>query len=315
MSNQKSSVFESFIRSRPAGNGRPSTHTRIGDRDLKIYGGNYHIPDSDNEQFLQAYFNHVFKEGNFEYLTEKQLLENGPMLVDIDLQYGTDVTERQHNKDYILDMVALYLDKLTAYLDVEANTVMNSFVLEKKNVNKLTDKTKDGIHIVFGLQVHKAVQVMIRNDMVGEIANIWDDLPITNSWDQVVDEGVAKGHVNWQLYGSRKPGHEAYLISTHYTSVYTNGEWGHPNEEDGIFDTSRFIAQLSARYTGHPESKIKDEHKARFEEEASGLDKRGRRKTTSGSKDNATAQIILNTGRFDRIKTEEMLDDSYYLSY
>ena len=133
-------MFESFIRSRPAGNGRPSTHTRIGDRDLKI-GGNYHTR-LDNDQFLQAYFNHVFKEGNFEYLTEKQLLENGPMLVDIDLQYGTDVTERKHDKDYILDLVALYLDKLSSYLDVEDSTVMNIFVLEKKNVNKLADKTK-----------------------------------------------------------------------------------------------------------------------------------------------------------------------------
>ena len=288
MSNQKSSVFESFIRSRPAGNGRPSTHTRIGDRELKIYGGNYHIPDSDNEQFLQLYFNHVFKEGNFEYLTEKQLLENGPMLVDIDLQYGTDVSERKHDKDYILDLVSLYLDKLSAYLDVENNTVMNIFVLEKKNVNKLNDKTKDGIHIVFGLQVHKAVQVMIRNDMVGEISSIWDDLPITNTWDQVVDEGVAKGHVNWQLSGSRKPGHEAYLISTHYTSIYNSGEWGHPSEEDGLFDTNRFISQLSARYTGHPESKIKDEHKAAFEQEASGLDRHERKKAASGSKDNAS---------------------------
>ena len=310
MSNQKSSMFDSFIRSRPAGNGRPSTHTRIGDRDLKIYGGNYHIPDSDNEQFLQLYFDHVFKDANYEYMTEKQLVENGPMLVDIDLQYGTDVTERKHNSDYILDLVALYLDKLGAYLDVENNTVMNIFVLEKKNVNKLPDKTKDGIHIIFGLQVHKAVQVMIRNDMVSEIASIWDDLPITNTWDQVVDEGVSKGHVNWQLYGSRKPGHEAYLISTHYTSIYNGGEWGHPNQEDCIFDTSRFIGQLSARYAGHPESKIKEAHKACFDQEVASLDKRGRRKTsTGGSKDLNSAAVILATGRFDRIKNEEMLDD------
>jgi P4 family phage/plasmid primase-like protien len=187
---------------------------------------------------------------------------------------------------------------------------MNIFVLEKKNVNKLNDKTKDGIHIVFGLQVHKAVQVMIRNDIVSDIAGIWDDLPITNTWDQVVDEGVAKGHVNWQLYGSRKPGHEAYLISTHYTTIYNNSEWGNPIQEDGIFDTSRFISQLSARFTGHPESKIKDEHKERFDQEVSGLDKRGRKKTSGGgSKDSATAQVILNTGRFDRIKNEEMLDE------
>ena len=128
MSNQKSSMFDSFIRARPAGNGRPSTHTRIGDRELKIYGGNYHVPDSDNEQFLQTYFDKVFRDGSLEYMTEKQLVDNGPMLVDIDLQYGTEITERQHDKDYVLDLVALYLDKLSAYLDVEENTVLNIFV-------------------------------------------------------------------------------------------------------------------------------------------------------------------------------------------
>lgn len=310
MSNQKSSMFDSFIRARPAGNGRPSTHTRIGDREHKIYGGNYHIPDSDNEQFLQTYFDKVFRDGCLEYITEKQLVENGPMLVDIDLQYGTEVTERKHDNDYVLDLVVLYLDKLSAYLDVDEHTVLNIFVLEKKNVNRLTDKTKDGIHIIFGLQVHKAVQVMIRDDVVSDIAGIWDDLPIKNSWDQVVDEGVAKGHVNWQLYGSRKPGHEAYLISKHYTSVYTNGEWESPLEEDGVFDTSRFISQLSARYTGNPESRIKDAYRERFEQETESLDKRGRKKSGgTGSKELNNASLILTTGRFDRIKNEEMLDD------
>lgn len=310
MSNQKSSMFDSFIRARPAGNGRPSTHTRIGDREHKIFGGNYHIPDSDNEQFLQTYFDKVFRDGCLEYITEKQLVENGPMLVDIDLQYGTEVTERKHDNDYVLDLVVLYLDKLSAYLDVDEHTVLNIFVLEKKNVNRLTDKTKDGIHIIFGLQVHKAVQVMIRDDVVSDIAGIWDDLPIKNSWDQVVDEGVAKGHVNWQLYGSRKPGHEAYLISKHYTSVYTNSEWGSPLEEDGVFDTSRFISQLSARYTAHPESKIKDAYRERFEQETESLDKRGRKKSGgTGPKELNNASLILTTGRFDRIKNEEMLDD------
>ena len=94
-------------------------------------------------------------------MTEKQLVENGPMLVDIDLQYGTEITERQHSKDYILDLVVLYIENLSKYINVDENTLMNIFVLEKKNVNKLTDKTKDGIHIIFGLQVHKAIQVMI----------------------------------------------------------------------------------------------------------------------------------------------------------
>ena len=33
-----------------------------------------------------------------------------------------------------------------------------------------------------------------------------------NTWEEVIDEGVMKGHVNWQLYGSQKPGKECYKL-------------------------------------------------------------------------------------------------------
>ena len=39
--------------------------------------------------------------------------------------------------------------------------------------------------------MHKGLQVILRNKIIEEINNIWDDLPITNSWDEVFDVGVA----------------------------------------------------------------------------------------------------------------------------
>ena len=298
--------FDSFIKSKNAGPDKQSTHTRIGDKERKIYGGSFNIEDGDVDDFLNAYFQKVFIDGQPEYITEKQLVENGPLLVDIDLQYDTSITARQHNADYIIDLIALYLDKINQYLAVPRGTDMNIFVLEKKHVNKLEDKTKDGIHLIFGLQVHKAIQVMIRDSIVKEIAGIWDDLPIKNSWDQVVDEGIAKGHVNWQLYGSRKPGHEAYLISNHYTSIYTS-EWSMPSLVPGQFDTLRFIRQLSARFTGHPKTNVKEEVLAEFDEAVSNLSRRGRRKLIVAKSDN-DVKLILQSGRFDKIRDEPTLD-------
>jgi len=32
----------------------------------------------------------------------------------------------------------------------------------------------------------------------------------------VIDEGIVRGTTNWQLYGSRKPGHQPYLLKYHY---------------------------------------------------------------------------------------------------
>ena len=50
----------------------PITHTRIGDTDLKIYGGSYHIPQEELPQFYKLYYEHVFVANKAEYLTEKQ---------------------------------------------------------------------------------------------------------------------------------------------------------------------------------------------------------------------------------------------------
>lgn len=306
MTKMSSFSFEPFIKARPANNGKPITHTRIADKTLKIYGGAYHISDEDTMLFLDTYYQKVFVDGKPEYITEKQLIGNGPLLVDIDLQYDTQVTERQHNEDYVIDLIALYLDKINLYLDVELNTKIDIYVLEKSNVNALPDKTKDGIHLIFGLQVHKAVQIMIREQIVREIANIWDDLPIINTWDQVVDDGVARGHVNWQLIGSRKPGHDAYAICKYYTSVYTD-EWSAPSEQTiPVINSPQSLSQFSARYTGHPLTTVKDIAKSEYEKIAANLQRKPQQRKIETS--NMDFKLILQTGRFDKITDEATLD-------
>ena len=308
MANQATAAFDAFVRSRTAGNSRLSTNTRIGDKTLKIYGGSYHIEESEWDGFVELYYQKVFGDGTLEYLTEKQLQEGGPMLVDIDLNYASSIKDRQHTDDHIIDLVAMYLDKLMRYLDVEDGTSINIFVLQKANVNCLEDKTKDGIHIIFGLQVPKGVQSLVRDDIVKAIGEVWEGLPIKNTWDQVVDEGVAKGQVNWQMYGSRKPGNEAYLIHNHYISKWINGEWSLPERQTDTFDTHRYIHQLQAAYRQHPETSIKSEMEAKVAEVTSNLSRRGNTKKAETNY-NGGAKMIVDSCRFNRINSEEMLDD------
>ena len=202
---------------------RTHIHTRIGGgKESKIYGGTYNIPNSEERGFLDLYYEHVFVNGEKEYLTEKQLIENGPLLIDIDLRYDISVTKKQHTNDHIIDLVVLYADKLSEILDVPENSKVDVYVMEKNDVNQLEDKTKDGIHIIMTVSMHKAAQIVLRNKVLKEIENIWDDLPITNTWDDVIDEGVTKGFVNWQLYGSRKPEHQSYRIKYHYVLTRKN---------------------------------------------------------------------------------------------
>lgn len=226
------------------------TNTRIGDKAKNIYGGSYNI--LYNEDFWDKYYEHVFIKNNKEYLTEKQDIENGPLLVDIDLHYNKDIKERQHTKEHITDLIYLYCTKLNEIYKINDNTCFDVYVMERQNVTKLEDKTKDGIHIVFTLSMHNAIQVYLRKKILEEISDIWD-LPIQNTYDSIFDEGISKGFVNWQLYGSRKPGHGVYNITHYITCKYNleDDEWS--INENNIFKVNirEILPIISARNVNH----------------------------------------------------------------
>ncbi len=58
-SNNKS--FNDYLISKTAEKGALFTHTRIGDKTHKVYGGSYSI--TDNKKFIDAYYKHVFVNG------------------------------------------------------------------------------------------------------------------------------------------------------------------------------------------------------------------------------------------------------------
>ena len=71
---------------------------------------------------------------------------------------------------------------------IESSQEINVYVMEKYEINMLEDKTKDGIHLVFTISMHKAEQVILRKKIINDIGQIWDNLPITNTFDEVFDE-------------------------------------------------------------------------------------------------------------------------------
>jgi hypothetical protein len=194
------------------------THTKIGSKELGIYAGSYSI--TNMPEFWTYYYSHVFENKNKEYLTEKQLIEDGPLLVDIDLRYDTTIKTRQHNKNHIIDLIVLYANKLNLIYAIPNKSTINVYVLEKPDVNICEDKVKDGIHIIFTIKMDKSHQCVLRKMIIEEIENIWDNIQNTNSYEDVFDEGVTKGFVNWQVYGSRKPDHKAYSLAYFYELTY-----------------------------------------------------------------------------------------------
>ena len=241
--------------------GNSPTHTRIGDRSLDVYGGSYFI-DEDIESFYEHYFNKVFVKKQNEYLTEKQLSDGrSPIAVDLDFRYSLEITERQHTLEYCQDLVITYLEEIEKMFNFTQNTEFPVFVMEKPNINTVKDKgiVKDGIHMIIGVQMNHTLQQMLREKMLDKLPEMWDDLPIQNSWDSVLDEGISKGSTNWQLYGSRKPGNEAYEITQYWnvTCDSTDGQLEiHQKNIDDI-DLSKDLHKISIRYPDFHKAELK----------------------------------------------------------
>lgn len=268
-SNTNTSQYDDILKKYKQDKGKDFTHTRIGDKTKNIYGGIYNI--NCNEEFWDKYYEHIFIKNNKEYLTEKQDIENGPLLLDIDLHYNKEIKERQHTKEHITDLVYLYCTKLSEIYKIEDDTSFDVYIMERSNVTKLDDKTKDGIHMIFTISMHNAIQVYLRKKILEEIDDIWD-LPIENTYDAVFDEGISKGFVNWQLYGSRKPGFSPYTITQHLSCKYNEEEEEWTICENNVYKVNirEVLPLLSARYTEHLKLNLLDN---KYIEEAINIEK------------------------------------------
>jgi len=231
------------------------THTRIPDKDLNIYPGSYIIPEESMQEFYSLYYEHVFVKKKKEYLTEKQLEKKNSLLVDFDFRYSYDVETRQHTKENILDMILLYLEELKEFFLFQENKPFDIFIFEKPDVNRLADKslTKDGIHMMICIEVDHVLQLMLREKILDKLQETWE-LPLLNNWDSVLDVGISKGKTNWQLFGSRKPGNEAYELTNHFIITFdkNDGEFMMDEMKVEDFDMKNNFYKLSARNANIP---------------------------------------------------------------
>ena len=226
------------------------THTRI-------TGGSYHIPDLSS--FYPIYVKHVFVDGNEEYLTEKQL-ECGPLGIDLDFRYPE--AKRMYTSDHIVDFLDILLEELHKLFHIQETFPL--YIFEKPSINVLPTMIKDGIHMIIGINMDTTMKTMLRNRLLKKMT-IWNDLQLTNDWDSVLDESVFKGLTAWQLYGSRKPGHEAYAL-THVYSCEHDGDDYEVHKSSDVFPIQTEFYKLSVRNTQHESPPLKDEFKAEYEQ-------------------------------------------------
>ena len=262
MANQLTNYLANF----KAEKGGKITHTRIGDMNHNIYGGSYNIPDENYLEFMELYYNWVIVAGNDEYLTEKQ---EDVVALDFDFRYDTSIKTRQHEEDHIIDCLVLYAEIIGEIMqDITTNTTIKAYVLEKPDVNKLDNKTKDGIHVILGLRMAREAQVVLRDLVLPRLKNLWGDLPLTNAWDDIIDEGVVKASVNWQLIGSHKPANQTYALTGTYDLICTDAKhnyWDVKNTKNNNTPlTLEQVLSLSVRNKNAPNitfTNVKPAHK------------------------------------------------------
>jgi P4 family phage/plasmid primase-like protien len=194
-------------------------YTKIGCPKLNIFGGLYYIPEEETEKFYNVYKQHIFVDGKQAYITEKQLVE-GQILIDVDFKYSVDIDSRQHTKNHIIDLINCILEIINKIKQNNGET-LSCYIFEKDSVNMEEAQTKDGIHIIINLRMDYKCKSILRKYLIEEMQEIWSDLPITNSWQDVFDNSVMSGGTGWQMFGSRKPGHQDYKLKYVFNCVYT----------------------------------------------------------------------------------------------
>ena len=233
------------------------THTRIGDEKSKIYGGSYDIPPEQRNTFWKLYHKEIVAKNKVEYLTEKQSIDGtSPIAVDLDLHFALDLPERVYTQEHLDDMVDVYLAELKDIFQFDADKQFNIYLFEKDTINRVKEKniTKDGIHMIIGIQMDHNAQKLLRERVKEKVAECWGDFPLVNTWDDVFDEGVTIGYTNWQLYGSCKPKHIAYKLTNVYEVSYDpeDGEFINNRGVPAEYLTAEKFPQLSVQYQNHP---------------------------------------------------------------
>ena len=316
----------------------PITNNRIGtgkdvvDGPEKVWGGKYSISETQYPTFLQLYYEDIIQNHKLEYLTEVQYLDAGPVLVDFDFHFSSDIMRRQYRQEHVHAVCDAYLEVLgecyqlidpsgeeededleneeeedaeikttvssltedertqiptSSFLEPKTKKVLkplkkekkrgifNFYVFEKPNINRMYAESKhlvkDGLHFLIGIDADALTKEIIREKLLTKLPAIlgehstYGDLGLTNTLDSVVDDAVCKGTAGWNLYGSRKPHHEAYELTQWYeihidtkTAKFVRGE----RKILGDLTMPRDMMKLSARNRENPQLWFRDDFTA-----------------------------------------------------
>jgi len=187
-----------------------------------LKGGKYFISDEDKDQFYELYVESI-RDQEKQYLTEKTS-EIGPLRVDFDFIYqDLELKRHLHTTDEVSAFCLDYIKEVSQYLQLPES--IDIYIMEKRKptLDSKKNRMKSGIHIVVpSVCTHKFVEQRVRRNLLDKMPDYFQNLPLSESWDKIYDEGVVNRSVPWTIYGSRKHDPNALPYLTSYILRYSN---------------------------------------------------------------------------------------------
>ena len=191
--------------------GQQFTHTSIGKPKAS-----YFVPVEAEDEFFGLYREAFGTADEKLHLTEKHR-DIGPVLIDLDFRHkldadAADPPERRYTAQHVDRILEIYMRCIGEYVDLELVSA-RAYVLEKPAPRVEKGKIKDGIHVVIpDIITTPALQLMLREKALPELAAVFADIGIENSAADCLDEAVIQRN-NWQMYGSCKPDGQTYEVT------------------------------------------------------------------------------------------------------
>ena len=199
-------------------NDKPITHT-------SMKGGKWSIPKNKLNKFYKITNKYVI-EGDENKLIVEKMNDYFPFVIDIDLKYKSDLSERQYTSDTIESLISFLWEKISECIQIDDISGKGLvFLMEKDKpypCNKQDYQWKDGIHLAFpelivNKQAFKKIIQLIQNEnKIKEIFNDTCNICPDNEDKQILDSSFS----SWQLYGCGKDNESPYLLTKVFNSVY-----------------------------------------------------------------------------------------------
>lgn len=131
---------------------------------------------------------------------------------------------RKYTRGDIMSVLSIYYRELARYVNL-ATLDHRAYLMEKPSPRVEKGKVKDGVHIVFpGIVTTPHFQTMLRERTLRDMGEVFKRIGVENSAADCFDEAVISRN-NWQMYGSSKPDHPSYEV-TSVLDFETDGEGG-----------------------------------------------------------------------------------------